>query len=197
MIQYILKFFISTPSSLLPPFSFSSRCPIAPNEYKNSPSIGRSTNAQWSLITLLNPSITSYFLPAINFARTQGDSWWVQQTERAKSNICSRNAPATRPRQVKRTPRPWLQPPTRPAARQRPAPHRCRGSRKHHQPPRHPEVAVEAAARLAARSYPRTIPTWPPGTSVTLRDAPYPGVNEVRFFFLIIGNYLCFQGNPQ
>lgn len=147
----------------------------------------------WRLyLTRLHPTS----LPAINFARTQGDSWWVQQTERAMSNVCSRIAPATQ--QVKRAPRSWDRPPTRRVARQHPVPHRCQGSRKRNRWLKHPVVAAEAVAKLAARSYPRAIPTWA-GTSVTPRDAPYPEVNEVRFRFLLILIVIDYpsQKNPQ
>lgn len=122
--------------------------------------------------------LTSSLLSPINFARTQGDSWWVQQTERAKSSTCFPIAPVTRAHPVKRIPRPWLRPPIHPVDRQRLAPRQCRGSRKHHPRLRHPAVA-EAVVRPVAHFYPRAIPATLPAIFVIRRDVPYPEANEV------------------
>lgn len=80
---------------------------------------------------------------------------------------------------VVRTPRSWPRlPPIRQVDRQRQAPRRCRGSRKHHRWPG-PPVAAEAAAK-PARSYLRAILTSP-GTFVTRQDVLYREANEVWF----------------
>lgn len=121
---------------------------------------------------------TSFLLPAINFARTQGDSWWVQQTVRAKSNACFPNVLVSRPRPVKGTPRPWPRPPIHRAARRHPVLRRCRGSRKHHPWPEH-QAAAGVAAK-PAHSFPRTIP-MSPEISAIHRDVPYLVANEVRW----------------
>lgn len=128
--------------------------------------------------------ITSSLLSAINFARTQGDSWWVQQTERAKSSTCFPIAPVTRPRPVKRIPRPWLRPLIHPVDRQRLVPRQCRGSRKHHPRLRHP-VAAEAVVRPVAHSHPRAIPVTSLAIFAIHRDVPYQEANEVWFEQLI------------
>jgi len=122
-----------------------------------------------------------FLLSAINFARTQGDSSWVQQTVRAKSSACFPSVLVTRP--VKRTLRLWHRLPLTPlVAQQHPALHRCRGSRKHHPWPE-PRVAAGAAARPTVHSYLRAIPVSPE-TSVIRQDVPYLVANKVRFDYV-------------